>query len=86
MPCSESINRHVVKSLLRMLIALRVYRASFEGAFLDATAAFYEAEAQRLMTEMNTPDYLAHVKKRISEEVPSVCVELCHDSALKAER
>ncbi len=65
----ENVNRHVLKNLLRMLIALRVYRQSFEAPFMKATESFYETEAQRLINELNVPDYLAHVSKRLNEEV-----------------
>ncbi len=35
---------------------------------MQATDALYTAEGRRLMQELEVPEYLAHVEKRISEE------------------
>jgi cullin-4 len=36
--------------------------------FLQATDTLYTAEGRRLMQELEVPEYLAHVDKRINEE------------------
>lgn len=65
---SESVDRSLVKSLLRMLSDLQIYQKIFEGKFLKATEELYAAEGQRLMEEMEVPQYLLHVDKRLKEE------------------
>jgi cullin-4 len=36
--------------------------------FLQATDALYTTEGRRLMQELEVPEYLAHVEKRLLEE------------------
>jgi len=36
--------------------------------FLQATDGLYTAEGRRLMQELDVPEYLAHVDKRLQEE------------------
>jgi len=64
----ESVDRSLLKSLLRMLSDLQIYADMFEGKFLKATEDLYSLEGQRLMEEQEVPAYLAHVDKRLSEE------------------
>ncbi|RWS04501.1 cullin-4A-like protein [Dinothrombium tinctorium] len=64
----EAVDRSLLKSLLRMLSDLQIYKEVFEGKFLQATEELYAAEGQRLMQEQEVPAYLAHVDKRLHEE------------------
>ncbi|XP_060516323.1 cullin-4B [Cylas formicarius] len=64
----DKIDRTLLKSLLRMLTDLQIYDKAFEQKFLQSTERLYAAEGQRLMQELDVPDYLAHVDKRINEE------------------
>eukprot|EP00053_Salpingoeca_punica_P019818 m.202969 g.202969 ORF g.202969 m.202969 type:complete len:741 (-) comp17730_c1_seq1:293-2515(-) len=64
----ETIDRTVLKSSLRMLAALDLYATSFEAPFLARSEAYFTAESQRLLHEMEVPLYLAHVKRRLDEE------------------
>ncbi|ENN80292.1 hypothetical protein HUJ04_012276 [Dendroctonus ponderosae] len=64
----DQVDRTLLKSLLRMLTDLQIYDKAFEQKFLQATERLYAAEGQRLMQELEVPDYLAHVDKRITEE------------------
>lgn len=64
----DQVDRSLLKSLLRMLTDLQIYRKAFEHKFLQATERLYAAEGQRLMQELEVPDYLTHVDKRIAEE------------------
>lgn len=50
----QKINQEVVKRLLRMLIALQIYRERFEVPFIEESARFFTAEGQRLLTEVDT--------------------------------
>lgn len=63
-----TVDRTLLKSLLRMLTDLQIYEQAFEQKFLIATERLYAAEGQRLMLEMEVPEYLNHVDKRIAEE------------------
>ena len=49
--CHESVDRGLLKSLLRMLVDLQVYQEVFEIKFLHETETFYRAEALRMMRD-----------------------------------
>ncbi|KAK7475514.1 hypothetical protein BaRGS_00033270 [Batillaria attramentaria] len=66
--CGETVNRQLLKNLLRMLTDLQIYQEAFERKFLDATERLYSAEGQQLMQERDVPEYLCHVDKRLNEE------------------
>jgi cullin-4 len=64
----ETVDRTLLKSLLRMLSDLQIYKEAFEQKFLVATKHLYQAEGQRCLQEMDVPAYLKHVDKRLQEE------------------
>lgn len=65
---ADSVDRTLLKSLLRMLSDLQIYKEAFEQQFLVATKHLYQAEGQRKMQELDVPEYLQHVDKRLAEE------------------
>lgn len=64
----ETVDRTLLKSLLRMFSDLQIYKDAFEGKFLGATKTLYLAEGNRKMNELDVPEYLKHVDKRLAEE------------------
>ncbi|CAK9238319.1 unnamed protein product [Sphagnum troendelagicum] len=64
----ETVDRTLLKHLLRMFSALGIYSESFERQFLECTADFYAAEGTRFMQQTDVPDYLKHVEARLHEE------------------
>jgi cullin-4 len=68
----ESVDRSLLKSLLRMLSDLQIYTEVFEPVFLKGTEDFYSDEGQRLSDQLEVPDYLIHVEKRLREEYDRV--------------
>lgn len=64
----ETVDRSLLKNLLRMLSDLQIYQQIFEERFLKSTEELYAAEGQRLMQELEVPAYLVHVDKRLKEE------------------
>lgn len=64
----DVVDRSLLKSLLRMLTDLQIYKESFEKKFLVATEKLYMAEGQALINSREVPEYLAHVEKRLREE------------------
>ena len=64
----ETIDRSLIKSLLRMLSSVQLYHVVFENKFIAVTEQHYLSEGQRLMQERNVPQYLAHVDKKLYEE------------------
>ena len=64
----ETVDRALVKSLVRMLCDLQIYVTAFEDKFLNATKQLYHAEGQCKMQELDVPEYLQHVDKRLVEE------------------
>lgn len=64
----DTVDRTLLKSLLRMLSDLQIYQDAFEEKFLLATKQLYQAEGQRKMQELEVPEYLHHVDKRLAEE------------------
>lgn len=64
----DTVDRSLLKSLLRMLSDLGIYHEAFETKFLSSTEQVYRTEGQRLMQEREVPEYLLHVDKRLHEE------------------
>lgn len=64
----DTVDRTLLKSLLRMLSDLQIYEDAFEEKFLLATKQNYQAEGQRMMQELEVPAYLLHVSNRLAEE------------------
>lgn len=64
----DQVDRSLLKSLLRMLTDLQIYRDAFEKKFLAATEKLYSGEGLRTVTEREVPEYLKHVEKRLREE------------------
>lgn len=64
----DTVDRTLLKSLLRMLSDLQIYQDAFEEKFLLATKQNYQAEGQRAMQDMEVPEYLQHVSNRLAEE------------------
>nr|CAG4640653.1 EOG090X01NX [Eulimnadia texana] len=64
----DTVDRSLLKSLLRMLSDLGIYQEAFENKFLAATDQMFSAEGQRLMQEWEVSEYLLHVEKRLNEE------------------
>lgn len=85
----SAISRSLVKSNIDMLSDLTqhkpgtplnqdpsVYSTDFEPAFLQTSAAFYAAEADRWLDAGDAAKYLAHVARRLQEEADRVSVYL----------
>lgn len=64
----ETVDRALLKSLLRMFNSLGIYSERFEIRFLEATRTFYDKEAAHYMAETDVADYLKHVECRLVEE------------------
>ena len=64
----DSIDRVLLKNLLRMFGELNIYYTVFEKPFLAATSAFYAAEGRRLIGELEVAAYLVHVETRLQQE------------------
>ncbi|XP_040567702.1 cullin-4A [Lepeophtheirus salmonis] len=64
----DMVDRSLLKSLLRMLSDLQIYKEAFEKKFLVATEKLYSAEGRKLVNERDVPEYLSHVEKRLKEE------------------
>eukprot|EP00249_Psilotum_nudum_P024027 c29065_g1_i1 orf=1219-3690(-) len=64
----ETVDRTLLKHLLRMFSALGIYIETFEKPFVECTADFYATEGTRFMQQTDVPDYLKHVEGRLHEE------------------
>lgn len=64
----DTVDRSLLKNLLRMLSDLQIYKTAFEEKFLISTRQLYLAEGQRKMHDLDVPEYLHHVDKRLQEE------------------
>jgi len=62
-----SINRSLVKDLLKMLLSINVYRAKFEAPFLASSSATFKTEGLTMMADLNVTVFLQHVQKRLSQ-------------------
>ena len=82
----ESINRSLVRKVLRVFSTLGIYRSVFEEVFLEKSKLFYAADGVRRMSEMTVADYLAHAQKRLSEEDERVMTYLDSSTRLPLMR
>lgn len=64
----EVVNKTLLNSLVKMLISLNVYCKVFAVNFLNATIDFYSKESKKLILDLDVPQYLCHVEKRLNEE------------------
>lgn len=62
------IDRALVKDLLGMLSGLSLYRTIFEPKFLKETHSLYKMDSQRLVRELDVPEYLEYVMITIQDE------------------
>lgn len=64
----ENVDHSLIKEIVRMFSALKIYQSSFEPPFLEATQSFFNAESHRLLIELSVPNYLVHCDTRLQEE------------------
>lgn len=64
----DTVDRGLLKNLLRMLTDLAIYKSAFEEKFLISTRQLYLAEGQRKMHDLEVPDYLHYVDDRLQQE------------------
>ena len=82
----ETIDRSLLKSLVKMLSALGIYNEVFEKPFLDASRAFYAREGALRISTYETADYMLHVEARLKEEADRVNVRTHFCSVLFSSR
>lgn len=76
----ESVDRQLIKSLLRMLSDLQVYHSVFEEQFMLASHQLYSAEGQRLVASSKVLTYIHHVERRLNEETERLSLYLDHST------
>lgn len=64
----EMIDRDLLHVSTTIFSKLDLYNQYFFPAFLQETRAYYQAESTRLLKEMDVPEYLRHVSRRIEQE------------------
>ncbi|KAI7880319.1 cullin-4A [Lichtheimia hyalospora FSU 10163] len=64
----EIMDRDLLQVLTTIFSKLDLYEQYFLPAFLQETGAYYRAESTRLLKEMDIPEYLKHVSRRIEQE------------------
>lgn len=66
----KTINRSLIQTLTRMLIALGIYRKTFEKEFLTQSLDFYHQESIHHINTINDqiPHYLKFIAEKIQEE------------------
>mmetsp|Transcript_17124 Transcript_17124/g.35635 ORF Transcript_17124/g.35635 Transcript_17124/m.35635 type:complete len:718 (-) Transcript_17124:1587-3740(-) len=64
----DSVDRLLIKSLVRIFTAIDRYRDSFEKPLLDASERYYQAEGSAKIQELEVAVYLMHVENRITQE------------------
>jgi len=62
----QSIDRSVIRRLLRMLYSVRLYQ-SFEEPFLMESERFFTAEGQELIDSFDAASFLKHVERRLQQ-------------------
>ncbi|UJR36138.1 hypothetical protein I4U23_028872 [Adineta vaga] len=64
----ETIDRNLIKNLIRMLIDLHLYKKDFEPSFLQSTEQLYHNEGRQLIQTLELSQYLSHIERRLWEE------------------
>ncbi len=62
------IDRHLIRSVVFVLVELGAYEETFEKEVLEQAKAFYSHESKMLMSECTCADYMRRVEVRILEE------------------
>jgi cullin 4 len=65
---AETVEMSRVRSVLRMLAAINMYESSFQEPFLTASSEYFQAEAERMVADVDVPTFLAHTERRLSQE------------------
>lgn len=65
---SASVDRSLLRSLLKMLTDLHIYSTWFEQRFLNETEEFYSKEGNERLSELTVEDYLKYAERRMKEE------------------
>ncbi len=65
----ETTDRGTLRSLVRLLQSVGLYKSPFEERLIEETENFYGAEGIRYMEQADIPQFLVHVEERLSEEV-----------------
>ncbi|CAH8517237.1 unnamed protein product [Heterobilharzia americana] len=74
--CGEAIDRQLLRTVIRMLVDLKLYDSIFLTEFLRKSQQLYTYEADSLARQLSVPEYLLHVDKRIMEEEDRLVVYL----------
>ena len=61
--CNESVDRGLLKSLLRMFVDLQIYQEVFELEFLRETETMYRAESLRMIRD---PEFTVRMAAPVS--------------------
>ena len=62
----ETVDKALLKHLVRMFTSLGTYAGSFEEPFLAKTTQYYRQEGQQYMQESDVAEYLLHSEVRLS--------------------
>lgn len=68
----ESVNVSLLRSLVRMLVSLGLYKPTFLRAFLEDTGRYFAAEGERRMETLDVVGFLRHVEGRLLEAQEAV--------------
>ena len=63
----ESVDKLLLKHLVRMFSSLGIYSSAFEEPFLEKTKQYYQLEGQQYMQQSDVADYLLHCEVGVSE-------------------
>jgi hypothetical protein len=64
----DGVDRALLKSMVRMLLDLGIYEATFLAPFLHDSELLYGQEGLDLCTSLSVPAYLLHCETRLTEE------------------
>jgi cullin 4 len=68
----ESVNVSLLRSLVRMLTSLGLYKPTFLRAFLEDTGRYFLAEGERRVETLDVVGFLRHVEGRLLEAQEAV--------------
>ncbi|GAB5032854.1 ubiquitin-protein cullin 4 [Nannochloropsis oceanica] len=79
----ESVNQALLRSLVKMLGSLGLYKPLFLKAFLEDTERYFAAEGVKKMESLDVVAFLVHVERRLAE-AGEACVAYLEGGTKKA--
>ncbi|KAI6205209.1 CULLIN-2 domain-containing protein [Aphelenchoides besseyi] len=76
----QQVDRQLLKSMVGMLVSLKIYESEFEPQLMNKTDHYYRNESRMMIDGSETGAYLRHIAKRLESEQERVDLYLNYTS------